>query len=62
MDATTPRTVSTAFYSYLKIAEGCSNCCAYCVIPRSGALPEPAMADVIAEAERLAAEGTRSSS
>jgi len=60
MDATTPRTVSTAFYSYLKIAEGCSNCCAYCVIPsiRWPFRSRP-MADVIAEAERLAAEGTR---
>lgn len=22
------------WYAYLRIAEGCDNCCAYCVIPR----------------------------
>jgi len=60
MDATIPRTVSTPFYSYLKIAEGCSNCCAYCVIPSiRGPFRSRPMADVVAEAERLAAEGTR---
>ncbi len=60
MDATTPRTVSTAFYGYLKIAEGCSNCCAYCVIPSiRGPFRSRPMADVVAEAERLAAGGTR---
>ncbi|MGE5856466.1 MAG: MiaB/RimO family radical SAM methylthiotransferase, partial [Syntrophaceae bacterium] len=52
--------VSTAFYGYLKIAEGCSNCCAYCVIPSiRGPFRSRPMADVVAEAERLAAEGTR---
>jgi len=60
MNATTPRTVSTAFYGYLKIAEGCSNCCAYCVIPSiRGPFRSRPMADIVAEAERLAAEGTR---
>jgi len=60
MDAATPRTVSTAFYGYLKIAEGCSNCCAYCVIPSiRGPFRSRPMADIVAEAERLAAEGTR---
>ncbi|HSD94751.1 MAG TPA: 30S ribosomal protein S12 methylthiotransferase RimO [Syntrophales bacterium] len=60
MAATTPRTVSTAFYGYLKIAEGCSNCCAYCVIPSiRGPFRSRPMADVVAEAERLAAEGSR---
>jgi ribosomal protein S12 methylthiotransferase len=60
MDAATPRTVSTAYYSYLKIAEGCSNRCAYCVIPSiRGPFRSRPMADVVAEAERLAVEGTR---
>ena len=60
MDATTPRTVSTAFYGYLKIAEGCSNRCAYCVIPSiRGPFRSRPMADIVAEAERLAAEGAR---
>ncbi len=60
MDAATPRTVSTPFYSYLKIAEGCSNCCAYYVIPSiRGPFRSRPMGDIVAEAERLAAEGTR---
>jgi len=60
MDAATPRTVSTPFYSYLKIAEGCSNCCAYCIIPAiRGPFRSRPMGDIAAEAERLAAEGTR---
>jgi len=60
MDAATPRTVSTAFYGYLKIAEGCSHCCAYCVITSiRGPFRSRPMADIVAEAERLAAEGTR---
>jgi ribosomal protein S12 methylthiotransferase len=60
MDASTPRTVSTSHYSYLKIAEGCSNCCAYCVIPAiRGPFRSRPMADIVAEAKGLAARGTR---
>jgi len=60
MDASVARRVSTAFYSYLKIAEGCSNRCAYCVIPSiRGPFRSRPMDDIVAEAERLAAEGTR---
>lgn len=60
MDASVPRRVSTAFYSYLKIAEGCSNRCAYCVIPSiRGPFRSRPMDDLVAEAERLAAGGTR---
>ena len=30
------------YYAYLKIAEGCDNHCAYCVIPKlRGKLPQP---------------------
>ena len=33
-----PRVISTPMhYAYLRIAEGCSNRCAYCVIPSCGA-------------------------
>ncbi|MCQ2546537.1 MAG: 30S ribosomal protein S12 methylthiotransferase RimO [Clostridia bacterium] len=44
----------------LRIAEGCNNCCAYCVIPqiRGGYRSRP-MENIIEEAERLAAAGTR---
>ncbi|MDR0886498.1 MAG: 30S ribosomal protein S12 methylthiotransferase RimO [Clostridiales Family XIII bacterium] len=47
-------------YSYLKIAEGCSNACTYCAIPRiRGAFRSVPMADVVAEATYLAASGTK---
>lgn len=44
----------------LRIAEGCNNCCAYCVIPqiRGGYRSRP-MENILAEAEELAAAGTR---
>jgi len=60
MDASVPRRVSTASYGYLKIAEGCSNRCAYCVIPSiRGPFRSRPMDDIVSEAVRLAAEGTR---
>jgi ribosomal protein S12 methylthiotransferase len=60
MNAAVPRAVSTSFYSYLKVAEGCSNRCAYCVIPSiRGPFRSRPMDDIVAEAERLAAEGAR---
>jgi len=60
MDASVPRKLSTAFYGYLKIAEGCSNRCAYCIIPSiRGPFRSRPMDDIVAEAERLAADGTR---
>ncbi|MBR3078022.1 MAG: 30S ribosomal protein S12 methylthiotransferase RimO [Oscillospiraceae bacterium] len=52
---TTPR-----YYSFIKIAEGCDNCCAFCVIPRlRGKYRSRAMEDILAEAEGLAANGTK---
>ncbi len=44
----------------LRIAEGCNNCCTYCVIPliRGGYRSRP-MENIIAEAERMAVSGTR---
>jgi len=61
MNADHGRLISTPFYSaYLKIAEGCSNGCAYCVIPaiRGKARSRP-VDDVLKEAERLAAGGVK---
>ena len=47
-------------YSYLKIAEGCDNCCAFCVIPKlRGKFRSRKLEDVVAEAELLAENGTR---
>ena len=46
--------------AYLRIAEGCDNKCAYCVIPDiRGAFRSVPMEDVIAEAESLAACGVK---
>ena len=47
-------------YAYLKIAEGCSNGCSYCVIPRiRGPFRSRPQEDVIAEAEKLASQGVK---
>jgi ribosomal protein S12 methylthiotransferase len=47
-------------YAYLKIAEGCDNCCTYCVIPSlRGAYTSRQMEDVIKEAMQLANQGVK---
>ncbi|MDR1674692.1 MAG: 30S ribosomal protein S12 methylthiotransferase RimO [Oscillospiraceae bacterium] len=53
------RIVSTLpFFSYLKIAEGCSNVCSYCAIPSiRGPFRSVPMEDVLAEAQMLAHGG-----
>ena len=44
--------------AYLKIAEGCSNCCTYCAIPKiRGPYVSRKMEDIIKEAEDLAKKG-----
>ena len=47
-------------YAYLKISEGCNNRCTFCIIPRlrGGLVSRPA-ADVLREAEKLAAAGVK---
>ena len=48
------------FTSTLKIAEGCNNYCAYCVIPSiRGSFRSKKMEDILAEAEELAAAGCK---
>jgi ribosomal protein S12 methylthiotransferase len=45
--------------AYLKIAEGCDNACAFCIIPKlRGAQRSRPIDDVVAEAAALAAQGT----
>ena len=45
-------------FAYLRIAEGCSNFCTYCAIPKiRGPFVSRKMEDVIKEAEKLANEG-----
>lgn len=58
-ELTGERIISTLpFFSYLKIAEGCSNCCTYCAIPMiRGKYRSVPMEDVIAEARNLAENG-----
>ena len=48
------------YYAYLKIAEGCDNHCAYCVIPSlRGKYRSRKMEDLLAEARALAADGVK---
>ena len=53
------RIISTLpFFSYLKISEGCSNCCTYCAIPMiRGKYRSVPMEDILAEAQWLAENG-----
>ncbi len=55
------RVVSTPrHYAYLKIAEGCNNCCHYCAIPSiRGPLRSRTVEDCVAEACWLAAQGVK---
>ncbi len=47
-------------YAYLKIAEGCSNCCTYCAIPKiRGKFRSRSMESIVAEAENLALSGVK---
>ena len=56
-----PRLKSSPYYSaYLKIAEGCSNCCSYCVIPSlRGSFRSRPMEKLLKEAHDLAAGGVK---
>ena len=48
------------YYAYLKIAEGCDNCCSYCAIPKiRGRFRSRPMEEVIEEAKWLAGEGVK---
>ena len=49
-----------AHWAYLKVADGCSNCCSYCAIPQiRGAFRSRDMEEIITEAEALCADGVR---
>ena len=60
-DESLPRLNSSpSWYSYLKIGEGCSNGCSYCVIPQlRGAYRSRPLEALVAEAERLVARGVK---
>ena len=56
-----PRVISTPMhYAYLRIAEGCSNRCAYCVIPSlRGKYRSRRMEDILSDARALAEGGVK---
>jgi ribosomal protein S12 methylthiotransferase len=60
-DHTTPRLLATQKSSaYIKIAEGCDHPCSFCVIPNlRGKFRSRRFESVVAEAERLVAQGVR---
>lgn len=48
------------YYAYLKIAEGCNNCCSYCAIPMiRGRFRSRAIEPVLEEAKSLARDGVK---
>jgi len=57
--STTPRLNSMpGFTAYLKVSEGCNNTCSFCIIPKlRGEMRSRTIADVVAEAARLAEQG-----
>ncbi len=47
-------------FAYLKIAEGCDNCCTYCVIPSlRGPFRSRKLEDIVTEASKLAQKGIK---
>jgi ribosomal protein S12 methylthiotransferase len=59
-DHTAPRLLTTRGYAYLKVAEGCDNPCTFCAIPLwRGRFRSRTVADLVAEARALEAEGVR---
>lgn len=56
-----PRILTTPSYTaYLKIAEGCDNCCSYCAIPKiRGSYRSKPMEQVLKEAKALADNGVK---
>ncbi len=59
LECTGKRIITTLpFFTYLKIAEGCSNCCSYCAIPMiRGRYRSVPFEDVLTEAKWLAGNG-----
>jgi ribosomal protein S12 methylthiotransferase len=54
------RQATTGGYAYVKVSEGCSNNCAYCLIPSiRGGLVSKAPGDVVSECRDLAGHGVK---
>lgn len=60
-DETQPRIPTTPSFSmYVKIAEGCDNCCSYCVIPAvRGSFRSRPIESIVAEVQNLAQKGVK---
>ena len=59
-DKDAPRVLSTSHMAYLKVAEGCSRHCTYCIIPKlRGKKRSRPLPDVIAEAQSLLKAGVK---
>jgi ribosomal protein S12 methylthiotransferase len=60
-DAPAPRLLSTPrHYAYIKIADGCSHRCTFCIIPKiRGPYRSRPMADILSEAHALVQEGVK---
>ncbi len=55
-----PRTLSASHMAYLKVAEGCSQHCTYCIIPKlRGTKRSRPPQEIIAEAQSLLADGVK---
>ncbi|MBQ6815917.1 MAG: 30S ribosomal protein S12 methylthiotransferase RimO, partial [Clostridia bacterium] len=61
LDLNTPRILGGMPYTaYIKVADGCNNCCTYCAIPQiRGVLRSRKMEDILQEANRLAEGGVK---
>ena len=61
LDLNTPRVLGGPFYTaYIKIADGCDNCCTYCAIPKiRGRMRSRKIEDIVLEAESLAKKGVK---
>ena len=59
-DSGSPRDLSQPHLAYLKIAEGCSKVCTYCIIPKlRGKRNSRPLEDIVAEARRLVTGGAK---
>ncbi|MBO7520084.1 MAG: 30S ribosomal protein S12 methylthiotransferase RimO [Clostridia bacterium] len=61
LDLNIPRILGGPFYTaYIKIADGCDNCCTYCAIPKiRGRLRSRQIEDIVLEAKDLAEKGVK---
>lgn len=61
LDMNIPRILGgMPFTAYIKVADGCNNCCTYCAIPKiRGKMRSRKIEDVVAEAVRLANSGVK---